>query len=128
MDEIESGHLFSVPKPRLLKQFPDEWRNRSDIVDTTGTLVLWTKFDEHRLSWHGAAATLRNTETLIGRMYRKFIDNGRVAVRLVALLDEEPKLDSSYTRVNDPLYLMKDSSTPAPFDKGTDVSDLGRRR
>ena len=115
VDEIESGHLVSVPQPTV-EPVPDEWSKRSDIVDTTGTLVLWTKFDEHRLSWRGAAAALRNTETLIGRMYRKFIDNGQVAVRLVALLDEKPTLDS-YTRVNDPLYLMKDSSTPAPFDE-----------
>ena len=115
VDEIENGHLVSVPPP-IVKPFPDEWRDRSDIVDTTGTFVLWTKFDEHRLSWRGAAATLRNTEDLVGRMYRKFIDDGRVAIRLVALSDERPPLDS-YARVNDPLYLMKDSTTPAPFDK-----------
>lgn len=73
-------------------------------------------FNEHRLSWRGAEATLRNTETLIGRMYRKFIDNGHVAIKLVALLDDKPTLDR-YTRVNDPLYLMKNSTTPIPFDK-----------
>ena len=116
VDEIENGHLVSVPSP-IVKPFPDEWRNRSDIVDTTGTFVLWTKFDEHRLSWRGAAATLRNTEALVGRMYRKFIDDGRVTIRLVPLSDEKPLLDSSYARVNDPLYLMKDSTTPDPFQK-----------
>ena len=115
VDEIENGHLVSVPLP-IVKPFPNEWRDRSDIVDTTGTFVLWTKFDEHRLSWRGAEATLRNTEDLVGRMYRKFIDDGRVTIRLVALPDEKPPLNS-YARVNDPLYLMKDSTTPAPFDK-----------
>lgn len=115
VDEIEDGHLVSVPPP-VVKPFPDEWRNRSDIVDTTGTFVLWTKFDEHRLSWRGAEATLRNTEALVGRMYRKFIDDGRVTIRLVALSDEKPPL-GRYARVNDPLYLMKDSTTPAPFNK-----------
>jgi len=115
VDEIGNRRLSVVPTPTV-KPLPDEWKGRSDIVDTTGTFVLWTKFDEHRLSWHGAAATLRHTEILVGRMYRKFIDDGRVAVRLVALTDDQLTQDQN-ARVNDPLYLMKDSSTPAPFDK-----------
>ena len=115
VDEIEERRLYAVPVP-VVKPLPEEWRTRSDIVDTTGTLVVWTKFDEHRLTWRGAPATLRHTETLIGRMYRKFIDDGCLAVRLLALEDEESTFDQ-YVRVNDPLYLMKDSSTPAPFDK-----------
>ena len=115
VDEIESRRLYAVPFP-VVQPLPEEWRERSDIVDTTGTLVLWTKFDEHRLTWRGAPATLRHTETLVGRMYRKFIDDGRLAIRLLALEDEESTFDQ-YVRVNDPLYLMKDSSTPAPFDK-----------
>ena len=115
VDEIESGHLSFVPVP-VDNPLPDEWRTRSNIVDTTGTFVLWTKFDEHRLSWRGAVATLRNTEVLVGRMYRKFIDDGRTAVRLVALIDEEPKF-KKYAQVNDPLYLMRNSLTPEPFNE-----------
>ena len=114
VDEIEERRLHAVPVP-VVKPLPEEWRKRSDIVDTAGTLVLWTKFDEHRLTWRGAPATLRHTEALVGRMYRKFIDDGRMAIRLLALEDEKPTFDQ-YVRVNDPLYLMKDSSTPAPFD------------
>lgn len=115
VDEIENRKLHAVPVP-IVKALPNEWRKRSDIVDTTGTLILWTKFDEHRLTWRGAPATLRNTESLVGRMYRKFIDDGRLAVRLLALEEDEATFDQ-YVRVNDPLYLMKNSSTPAPFDK-----------
>lgn len=115
VDEIEGRHLFAVPVP-VVQALPAEWRDRSDIVDTAGTLVVWNKFDEHRLTWRGAPATLRNTETLVGRMYRKFIDDGRLAIRLLALENEESTFDQ-YVRVNDPLYLMKNSSTPAPFDK-----------
>lgn len=115
VDQIETRQLYCVPFP-VVQPLPEEWRNRSDIVDTTGTLVLWTNFDEHRLTWRGAPATLRNTETLVGRMYRKFIDDGRLTIRLLALEDEESTFDQ-YVRVNDPLYLMKNSFTPAPFDK-----------
>lgn len=115
VDDIEGRRLISVPFP-VVQPLPEEWRERSNIVDTTGTLVLWTKFDEHRLTWRGAPATLRHTETLVGRMYRKFIDDGRLAIHLLALENDEPTFDR-YVRVNDPLYLMKDCSTPAPFDK-----------
>lgn len=115
VDDIEGRRLYAVPFPDA-QTLPQEWRDRSDIIGTTGTLVLWTKFDEHRLSWRGAPATLRHTETLVGRMYRKFIDDGRLAVRLLAFEDEELTFDR-YVRVNDPLYLMNNSSTPGPFDK-----------
>ena len=116
VDEIEGRKMFAVPTPEP-KPLPDEWRVRSEIVGTTGTLVLWRNFDDHRLSWRGALATLRNTELLVGRMYRKFIDDGRLSIRLLALHEggSDPTFDEP-VRVNDPLYLTRHSSTPGPFD------------
>ena len=116
IDEIEGRKMFAVPSPTH-RPLPDEWRSRSNNIETKGTLVVWSKFDDHRLSWRGAKATLRNTESLIGRMYRKFIDDGRLSIRLLALLEgnAEPTFDER-VRVNDPLYLMRNSSTPTPFD------------
>lgn len=116
VDEIEGRQLLAVPEPEA-RPLPTEWRDRSQEIGTSGTLVLWSKFDEYRLSWRGALATLRNTEALVGRMYRKFIGDGRLSIRLVALTDgeDEPSYDA-FVRVNDPLYLMQNSSTPAPFD------------
>lgn len=115
VDEIEGRHLFSVPSPSH-KPLPEEWRKRSRSIGTSGTLILWSNFDEHRLTWRGAPTTLRNTETIVGRMYRKFINDGRISIRLLALLDDQSTYDEN-VRVNDPLYLMPDSSTPPPFDK-----------
>ena len=116
VDEIESRKMSTVPAPTH-KSLPDEWRDRSRNLETTGTLVLWTNFDDYRLSWRGAEATLRNTESLVGRMYRKFIDDGRLSIRLLALLEgEDESTFDEPVRVNDPLYLMRNSSTPAPFD------------
>lgn len=115
VDEIVGRKLDTVPAPAH-RPLPPEWRKRSDIISTTGTMVLWSNFDEHRLTWRGAQATLLHTESLIGRMYRKFIDDGRLAIRLLALEDDKSRFQQ-YVRVNDPLYLMKNSSTPAPFDK-----------
>ena len=116
VDEIEGRKMFAVPAPQH-KPLPDEWRARSEIIETTGTLVLWTNFDDHRLTWRGALATLRNTESLVGRMYRKFIDDGRLSIRLLALMEGEAEPTfNALVRVNDPLYLMPNSSTPTPFD------------
>ena len=115
VDDIERRLLNVVPAPEP-KPLPDEWRARSNNIETTGTLVLWTKFDDHRLSWRGARATLRHTESLVGRMYRKFIDDGRPSIRLLALLESDNKsIFDEPVRVNDPLYLMSNSSTPSPF-------------
>ena len=125
VDEVESGSLTAVPVPQG-DALPVEWRNRSDIVHTTGTLVLWRNFDDYRLTWRGARATLRNTETFIGRMYRKFIDNGQLTIRLLAMENEKPTFEE-YVRVNDPLYLMENSSTPPPFDKEPMFQKWGER-
>ena len=117
VDEIESGKMSIVPAPTH-KSLPDKWRDRSRNLETTGTLVLWTNFDDYRLSWRGAEATLRNTGSLVGRMYRKFIDDGRLSIRLLTLLEgEDESTFDEPVRVNDPLYLMRNSSTPAPFDE-----------
>jgi hypothetical protein len=115
VDAIDSGKMKRVPAPNA-NPVPKEWRSRSDNFKTKGTLVVWTNFDEHRLSWRGATATLSNTEKIVGRLYRKFIDSGKLQIRLLAY-DETGKRDDQFARVNDPLYLMKDSTTPAPFDK-----------
>ena len=114
VDEIETGRLKAVPQPEN-RPIPVEWRKRSSLFGTFGTLVLWSNFDDHRLQWRGAKATLKNTERLIGRMYRKFIDSGDLTIRLTAYHDGEVTFDNP-TRVNDPLYLIPQSAAPSPFD------------
>ena len=114
--EIEQSSLSSVPVP-VSQALPSDWRGRSEAIGTTGTLVLWTEFDEHRLTWRGAEATLKHTEIFVGRMYRKFIADGRVSIRLLALGSDDSETANKYVRINDPLYLAKGSSTPPPFEK-----------
>jgi hypothetical protein len=54
---------------------------------------------------------------LIGRMYRKFLKGNKVSIKMSSFKSDEPsKLTlSKYARPNDPMYLMKDTSCPAPF-------------
>ena len=113
--EIQGRTLKRVPPPSP-SPVPEKWRKRSEILKTSGTLVVWSDFEEYRLTWRGGEATLRNTETIIGRMYRKFINDGRVTIHLVRVEDEGSN-QRRYAVVNDPLYLMPNSSTPHPFDK-----------
>lgn len=116
VDEIESGNLYTVPMP-VHQPLPLEWRTRSNIVDTHGTLVVWDKFDEHRLSWRSAKSALLNTEMLVGRIYRKFIHDGRLQIRMVAFRNEDSPNFDEYVKISDPLYLIENSSTPEPFNK-----------
>lgn len=111
--EIEAGDVEHVPRPTD-RPVPEEWVERSGILGKSGTLIVWSKFDEHRLTWSSARSTLANTETLVGRIYRRFIDAGSVDIHLVAISDGQAVFDQK-ARANDPLYLMAPTSTPAPF-------------
>ncbi|WP_171206765.1 ATP-binding protein [Ruegeria sp. HKCCA0235A] len=113
--DIQSGVKDRVPLPSP-SPVPAKWRERSEVLGTSGTLVVWSHFEEYRLTWRGAEATLRNTEAIIGRMYRKFINDGRVAIHLVRV-EDGGESSRRLAVVNDPLYLMPNSSTPEPFDK-----------
>ncbi|MGW2628518.1 ATP-binding protein [Streptomyces chattanoogensis] len=111
LEEI-SGKDAQVPEPRH-DPVPEEWQNLSQGLGPSGTLVLWTNLD--RVQWVGAETTLRKTEELIGRIYRRFIADGRCRIRLVPvhgwdILEERDALP------NDPLYLTERTSTPFPFD------------
>ena len=114
VDLIEKGKLKTVPEP-IHMPLPDKWREKSDIIGTTGTLVLWSELDMHRLTWSGAEATLKHTSNLVGRIHRRFIDAGLLEIRMISIDDNEQRKEQS-VKVNDPLYLMSHSSTPPPFD------------
>lgn len=111
LDEIDKGDLSDVPEP-ITQPVPEQWHALSDSIRDSGTLVVWRNLD--RVNWRGAKTTLENTEFLIGRMYRRQIAEDGLVIRLAAVRNSE--LDWEWTaRVNDPLYLMAPSMTPAPF-------------
>src|SRR3546814_12888174 len=80
---------------------------RTDTIFPYTTLfrsIVWTQFDQHRLTWASARGTLHNTDILIGRIYRKFIDLGSIGIRLKSISDGE--VHEKTAVANDPLYLM----------------------
>jgi hypothetical protein len=111
--EINDGR-DDVPAP-IPSPLPDYWRNLSEGLGRAGTLVVWTELD--RVNWHGAAATLRNTADIIGRVYRHYLNAGSVEIRMAPVRDGAVITGAYYAAPNDPLYLMAPTSTPAPFDE-----------
>ena len=115
--EIISGDMSEIPQPES-KKVPDEWLKVGSNFGKTGTLVVWTGLD--RCLWKTGKAIIGNSEFLIGRMYRKFLDNGKVKIRM-ATFDGDSKERTmtfeEFAKPNDPLYLMSGTSTPAPYDE-----------
>lgn len=116
LDEITNRHMNEVPEPTV-QPIPDLWRKTGERFGDSGTLVVWSKID--RCNWRTGKAIIDNSEFVIGRMYRKFINSDEVEIRMVAFdldcLDD--KIIEKYARPNDPVYLMEETSCPAPFDK-----------
>ncbi|WP_337191634.1 ATP-binding protein [Streptomyces sp. HUCO-GS316] len=117
LHEIAGGR-DDVPEP-VPSRVPELWDELSEIpLGSSGTLVVWSDLD--RVKWHGAGATLRNTAELIGRVYRHYLHNGTVDIKMAPVRDgavlEGGHNGAYYAKPNDPLYLMAKTGTPEPFD------------
>ena len=115
LEEIDQARLSEVPRP-LHAAVPEEWQELSDDIGRSGTLVVWSKLDFERLTWKRAQRALDHTERIVGRIYRRFIDNETVIVRLFAQEEQGNCLVDRDARVNDPMYLRPLASLPPPFD------------
>ena len=115
LNKIESEGMRDVPHPEH-DPVPDAWNNISHEIGKSGTLVVWSDIDSARLTWKSAFATLRNTERIAGRVYRRFIIDRSVVIRLVALEQgsSEPTYDKEAV-FDDPLYLAPSPAMPQPF-------------
>lgn len=115
LQEIESGEMQEIPTPKVAP-IPELWRTAAASgFDDSGTLVVWSGID--RCLWRTSKALIENSEELIGRMYRYWIDGGDVRIRLASFMVSDPEtmqLDIE-ARPNDPLYLMEHTSCPEPF-------------
>lgn len=117
LGEIGKGRMRDVPEP-VHDPVPDNWRDLSNGLGQSGTLVIWSDLDLERLTWKSAAHTLHNTERVVGRIYRRFIRDGSVTIRLFAKEEgkDEP-LDDRSAVFDDPLYLDPSPAMPDPFNK-----------
>ena len=115
-DEMKTGLLKDVPEP-IKKLIPDVYKKNSQAMSgESGTLVLWTKLD--KVHWKTSKALFNNSEALIGRMYRYFIHQKQVKIRLYAIdASSKSVISDDLAKPNDPLYLMTGTSTPEPYDQ-----------
>lgn len=115
LGRVESGDQTTVPYPEE-RALPDIWRVAGQSFGSSGTLVVWSELD--RFLWKTASAVIKNSEFLIGRMYRRFLHRGILSIRMASFVDDMPsEFDTDrFVEVNDPLYRMIPSSTPNPYD------------
>lgn len=115
LGEIEREEMLEIPEP-VMHEIPKLWRSAAEAFGASGTLVVWSNLD--RCMWRTGGAIIRNSEEVIGRMYRRFLDAGTVTIRMATLLEDDPKdADERFARPNDPGYLMSDTSCPEPYDR-----------
>lgn len=112
--EITNGITTKIPEPSK-KVIPDIWLKAGKNFGQTGTLIVWSNMD--RLIWYKAATLIDNSELLIGRMYRKFLNNGSTKIRMAAFNIDSPKTFTIDKEAlpNDPCYLLSKTSCPEPF-------------
>lgn len=114
LDEIRSQQLTEVPEPSV-RDIPEVWRKAGSTFGHSGTLVVWSNID--RCFWRTASAIIDNSELVIGRMYRRFLEADRVSIRMVAFDVDDPSsiTTEKYALANDPGYLLAKTSCPEPF-------------
>lgn len=113
LDDIEAGTMVVVPEARH-NPLPANWRSVSENIGKSGTIVVWSELDVNRLTWKSAKSTLANTGRLAGRIYRYFIANNRLSIRLCAY-EEGTIVSDEQAVVEDPLYRIPSMKLPAPF-------------
>lgn len=77
------------------------------VPGKSGTVVLWD--DVQRCSWRRSGTLVDNVERTIGRIFRKFMANAGVVIRVSVFNDtnyEKPVSAARPLHVNDPLFLL----------------------
>ncbi len=87
LDEIKARRQNSVPRPTT-QAVPALWRATGGEWGQTGTLVVWSNLD--RCLWRTSSAIIDNSEFVVGRMYRKWLSEGRVQIRFTAFNLDQP--------------------------------------
>lgn len=113
--EIQRGDMREVPEP-IERDIPHEWGavSASILTGKSGTLIVWSDLD--KCDWRTAHAIFRNSEYTIGRIYRYFLTDGKVRIRMAAFMDDVSSCHmNDYVQPNDPLYLISNTSTPGEW-------------
>lgn len=126
INEIAAGKMVEVPIPKP-SEIPAKWREVINApIKSHGTLVVWQELD--KVNWKASSALLKNTELLIGRIYRYFLNQNRAKIRMASYEGEPGSFELTRernVRPSDPLYLMSGTSAPAPYDEVPAFTQFG---
>ena len=114
LDHVQEKQIHAVPEPELHK-LPDDILRLFPCVEgyTSGTLIVWGKVD--RNSPKKPATIVKKTARLAGRVYRNFLSDGRVKIRLLAVQDGRSTPQDVHPV--DPLFLSANPDMPKPFNR-----------
>lgn len=111
---IQKGEQCQIPEPDD-KPIPEWLRSASQeaLDQKQGTIVVWSDIDRIRVQ---VETIFNRVEKEIGRIYRHFINDGGVTIRMASFReDRSTALKDRNVLPNDPLYLMRNTSTPDPW-------------
>jgi len=114
LDSIISKEMDEVPEP-VKEKIPEIFKKMGKSFSESGTLVVWSNID--KCIWKTAGTIIDHSEFLIGRVYRKFLHNKKVKIRMAGYNYsnlKQPVIDR-FAMPNDPLYLMDDTTCPEPY-------------
>ena len=142
IEDVENG-VEEIPVPTR-QHVPNVYLQGSrHEFRESGTLVVWQGLD--RVEWRRAATTFKHTETLLGRVYRRFLaqetdrlhkDDPRAAeigprrhITCIPIVEDGDEITVEEEGVvevtpNDPLYLMRGTSCPEDFGQGPMFREL----
>ncbi|WP_423798162.1 ATP-binding protein [Neobacillus sp. SAB-20_R2A] len=114
VDEIKMNQSSQMPDPSKML-IPYIYTQAIENFGMTGTLVVWSKLD--RLMWSKGETLVKHSESLIGRIYRKFIHSNELKIQKT-VFDIDYPLNITIDKMalpNDPCYLMERTTCPEPF-------------
>ena len=117
VESIQSGEQREIPEPDQ-EPIPNKWlvnANKEILEAPSGTIVVWKNIDRITAQ---ADTIFDRVEKEIGRIYRHFINDDELSIRMAAFrqgqrtfLDDRDRT----VRPNDPLFLMRNSATAEPW-------------
>ena len=117
VESIESGEQREIPEPDQ-EPIPNKWLVKAStaiLESQSGTIVVWKNIDRITAQ---ADTIFDRVEKEIGRIYRHFINDDELSIRMAAFRQGQSTFldDRDRTvRPNDPLFLMRNSATSEPW-------------
>ena len=117
LDQIlDQGEDAQLPEPEI-QPIPQKWSERigEDILQSpSGTLVTWSEIDRMDA---GTDAVFNRVEQDIGRIHRHFLKDGDVTIEMMRFRGGSQVEPKRVVRPTDPLFIMRNSTTPEPWDE-----------